>query len=107
MRRNYGYGDYRGRMREEAPMGKYAHKSTKPHKELEHKLHEIMECVEHHSMATHAASMGNYEAEEDSIKILDDIMVYVCEFVEILEEEVADSHEEAQIIKKHKKKMLE
>lgn len=72
----------------------------------EEKMHEIMEHYGDYTMASDAVSRGNYGAEEDSVKSLDSMLKCVCIFMDMLEEN-ADSPEEAQIIKKYRKKMSE
>ena len=72
----------------------------------EEKMHEIMEHYGDYTMASDAVNRGNYGAEEDSVKSLDSMLKCVCIFMDMLEEN-ADSPEEAQIIKKYRKKMSE
>lgn len=72
----------------------------------ETKIHEMMEHYGNYSAASEAANRGNYGAEEDSMKSLDYMLKCVCVFMDMLEEE-AGSPEEAQMIKKYKKKMAE
>ncbi|MDE6946563.1 MAG: hypothetical protein K2P14_05200 [Anaeroplasmataceae bacterium] len=72
----------------------------------ENKMHEMMEHYGEYSAASEAANMGNYGAEQDSMKSLDYMLKCVCVFMDMLEEE-ANSPEEAQIIKKYRKKMSE
>lgn len=72
----------------------------------EEKIHEMMEHYGNYSAASEAAGRGNYGAEEDSMKSLDYMLKCVCMFMDMLEEE-AGSSEEAQLIKKYKRKMAE
>lgn len=72
----------------------------------EDKMEEMMEHFGNYSAASEAASMGNYGAEEDSMKSLDKMLKCVCIFMDMLEEN-AGSREEAMMIKKYKKKMAE
>lgn len=72
----------------------------------EDKMHEMMEHYGNYSAASDAANRGNYGAEEDSMKSLDYMLKCVCVFMDMLEEE-AGSPEEAQMIKKYRKKMAE
>lgn len=72
----------------------------------EEKMHEMMEHYGDYTMASDAVNRGNYGAEEDSVKSLDSMLKCVCIFMDMLEEN-ADSPEEAQIIKKYRKKMSE
>lgn len=70
------------------------------------KVHEMMEHYSNYSEARDAADRGNYGAEEDSMKSLDYMLKCACIFMDMLEEE-AGSPEEAQLIKKYKRKMAE
>ena len=72
----------------------------------EEKMHEMMEHYGEYSAASDAASRGNYGAEEDSVKSLDSMLRCVVIFMDMLEEN-ADSQEEAQMIKKYRKKISE
>ena len=72
----------------------------------EEKMHEMMEHYGEYSAASDAASRGNYGAEEDSMKSLDSMLRCVVIFMDMLEEN-ADSQEEAQMIKKYRKKISE
>ena len=72
----------------------------------EEKMHELMEHYGDYTVASDAASRGNYGAEEDSMKSLDSMLRCVVIFMDMLEEN-ADSQEEAQIIKKYRKKISE
>ena len=72
----------------------------------EEKMHEIMEHYGDYTVASDAASRGNYGAEEDSMKSLDSMLRCVVIFMDMLEEN-ADSQEEAQMIKKYRKKISE
>ena len=72
----------------------------------EEKMHEMMEHYGDYTVAADAASRGNYGAEEDSMKSLDSMLRCVVIFMDMLEEN-ADSQEEAQMIKKYRKKMSE
>lgn len=72
----------------------------------EEKMHEMMEHYGNYSAASEAANRGNYGAEEDGMKSLDYMLKCVCVFMDMLEEE-AGSPEEAQMIKKYRKKMAE
>lgn len=72
----------------------------------EEKMHEMMEYYGDYTVASDAASRGNYGAEEDSMKSLDSMLRCVVIFMDMLEEN-ADSQEEAQMIKKYRKKISE
>ena len=72
----------------------------------EEKMHEMMEHYGNYSAASEAANRGNYGAEEDSMKSLDSMLRCVVIFMDMLEEN-ADSQEEAQMIKKYRKKISE
>ena len=72
----------------------------------EEKMHEIMEHYGDYSIASDAASRGNYGAEEDSMKSLDSMLKCVTIFMDMLEEN-ASSQEEAQMIKKYRKRLSE
>lgn len=72
----------------------------------EEKMHEIMEHYGEYSAASDAASRGNYGAEEDSMKSLDSMLKCVIIFMDMLEEN-ASSQEEAQMIKKYRKRLSE
>lgn len=72
----------------------------------EEKMHEIMEHYGDYSIASDAASRGNYGAEEDSMKSLDSMLKCVIIFMDMLEEN-ASSQEEAQMIKKYRKRLSE
>ena len=72
----------------------------------EEKMHEMMEHYGDYTVASDAASRGNYGAEEDSMKCLDSMLRCVVIFMDMLEEN-ADSQEEAQMIKKYRKKISE
>ena len=72
----------------------------------EEKMHEIMEHYGEYSAASDAASRGNYGAEEDSMKSLDSMLKCVTIFMDMLEEN-ASSQEEAQMIKKYRKRLSE
>lgn len=72
----------------------------------EDKMHEMMEHYGEYSAASEAANRGNYGAEEDSMKSLDCMLRCACMFMDMLEEN-ASSQEEAQMIKKYRKKMAE
>lgn len=72
----------------------------------ENKMQEMMEHFGNYSAASEAANRGNYGAEEDSMKSLDCMLKCACMFMDMLEEE-ANSPEEAQMIKKYRKKMAE
>lgn len=72
----------------------------------EGKMHEAMEHYGRYSAASEAADMGNYGAEQDSMKSLDCMLKCVCMFMDMLEEE-AGSPEEKQMIKKYKRKISE
>ena len=72
----------------------------------EEKMHEMMEHYGNYSVASEAANRGNYGAEEDSMKSLDSMLRCVVIFMDMLEEN-ADSQEEAQMIKKYRKKISE
>lgn len=72
----------------------------------EEKMHEMMEHYGDYTVASDAASRGNYGAEEDSMKSLDSMLRCVVIFMDMLEEN-ADSQEEAQMIKKYRKKISE
>ena len=72
----------------------------------EEKMHEMMEHYGDYTMASDAVSRGNYGAEEDSMKSLDSMLRCVVIFMDMLEEN-ADSQEEAQMIKKYRKKISE
>lgn len=72
----------------------------------EDKMEEMREHFENYSAASQEASRGNYGAEEDSMRSLDCMLKCICMFIDMLEEEVG-SQEEAQLIKKYKRKMSE
>lgn len=72
----------------------------------EEKMHEIMEHYGEYSAASDAANKGNYGAEEDSMKSLDSMLKCVIIFMDMLEEN-ASSQEEAQMIKKYRKRLSE
>ena len=72
----------------------------------EEKMHEMMEHYGDYTVASDAANRGNYGAEEDSMKSLDSMLRCVVIFMDMLEEN-ADSQEEAQMIKKYRKKISE
>lgn len=72
----------------------------------EEKMHEIMEHYGEYSAASDAANRGNYGAEEDSMKSLDSMLKCVIIFMDMLEEN-ASSQEEAQMIKKYRKRLSE
>lgn len=72
----------------------------------EEKMHEMMEHYGNYTVASDAVSRGNYGAEEDSMKSLDSMLRCVVIFMDMLEEN-ADSQEEAQMIKKYRKKISE
>ena len=72
----------------------------------EEKMHEIMEHYGEYSAASNAVNRGNYGAEEDSMKSLDSMLKCVTIFMDMLEEN-AGSQEEAQMIKKYRKKLSE
>ena len=72
----------------------------------EEKMHEMMEHYGDYTIAADAANRGNYGAEEDSMKSLDSMLKCVVIFMDMLEEN-ADSQEEAQMIKKYRKKISE
>lgn len=72
----------------------------------EEKMYEIMEHYGDYSAASDAANRGNYGAEEDSMKSLDSMLKCVTIFMDMLEEN-AGSQEEAQMIKKYRKKLSE
>lgn len=72
----------------------------------EEKMHEMMEYYGDYTVASDAASRGNYGAEEDSMKSLDSMLRCVVIFMDMLEEN-ADSQEEVQMIKKYRKKISE
>ena len=72
----------------------------------EEKMHEIMEHYGEYSAASDAANRGNYGAEEDSMKSLDSMLKCVTIFMDMLEEN-ASSQEEAQMIKKYRKRLSE
>lgn len=72
----------------------------------EEKMHEMMEHYGDYTVASDAVSRGNYGAEEDSMKSLDSMLRCVVIFMDMLEEN-ADSQEEAQMIKKYRKKISE
>lgn len=115
---NYGYGNYSegGYGAEGGNMGAYGRRGvpgtgrgrgrSRRYRGPEEKMEEMMEHFGNYSEASEAANMGNYGAEEDSVRSLDKMMKCVCMFVDMLEEG-AGSQEEAQIIRKYKKKMAE
>ena len=72
----------------------------------EEKMHEMMEHYGDYTVASDAANRGNYGAEEDSMKSLEYMLKCACMFMDMLEEE-ASSPEEAQMIRKYRKKMSE
>lgn len=72
----------------------------------EEKIHEMMEHYGNYSAASDAANRGNYGAEEDSMKCLDSMLKCVYIFMDMLEDN-AGSPEEAQMIKKYRKKIGE
>lgn len=72
----------------------------------EEKIHEMIEHYGDYTVASDAANRGNYGAEEDSMKSLDSMLRCVVIFMDMLEEN-ADSQEEAQMIKKYRKKISE
>lgn len=72
----------------------------------EDKVYEMMDHYSNYSAASDAANNGNYGAEEDSVKYLDKMLNCVCVFMDMLEEE-ASSQEEAQMVKKYRKRIAE
>lgn len=107
----YGYGAGYGA--ESSNMGNYGRRGVPGtgrgrgrYRGPEGKMHEMMEHFGNYSAASEAANMGNYGAEQDSMKSLDYMLKCVCVFMDMLEEE-AGSPEEAQMIKKYRKKMAE
>lgn len=118
---NYGYGEYSGYGAEggygaggqggssygrRGVPGTGRGRSRGRYRGPESKIHEMMEHYGNYSAASEAANMGNYGAEEDSMKSLDYMLKCVCVFMDMLEEN-AGSQEEAQMIKKYKRKMAE
>lgn len=95
-----GRGRYRGNYspsRSNYPAGRYG-------------AGEAMEtAIEHYgaySESKDAANMGNYGAEQDSMKSLEYMLKSVCQFMEMLVDE-SDSEEEIQLIKSYAKKISE
>lgn len=113
---NYGYGEYNGYGAEGGyGAGSYGRRgvpgtgrgrSRSRYRGPEDKMHEMMEHYGNYSAASDAANRGNYGAEEDSMRSLDSVLKCVCIFMDMLEEN-AGSQEEAQMIKKYKRKMAE
>lgn len=107
---NYGYGYGYGA--EGGNMGAYGRRGVpgtgrgRRYRGPEGKMQEMMEHYGNYSAASEAANMGNYGAEEDSMRSLDSMLNCVCIFMDMLEEN-AGSQEEIQMIKKYKKKIAE
>lgn len=107
---NYNYGSYYG---PDDDMSRYGRRGVPGtgrgrgrYRGPDEKIHEMMEHYGNYSAASDAASRGNYGAEEDSMRSLDSVLKCVCIFMDMLEEN-ASSQEEAQMIKKYRRKMSE
>lgn len=106
--REYDYGDARGNMNNDS-YGRRGVPGTgrgRRYRGPENKMHEMMEHYGNYSTSSEAASRGNYGAEEDSMKALDCMLKCICVFMDMLEED-ADSREEAQLIRRYRKKLGE
>lgn len=69
-------------------------------------LNDAQEHYEAYSEGKEAMNMGNYGAEQDTMKALDYMLKSVCQFMEMLQSE-AGSQEEMQLIKKYARKIGE
>lgn len=107
-RNNYGRrgvpGTGRGRYREGGySAGGY---SAGPRDRAGEAMEEAMEHYGAYSEGKEEMHMGNYGAEQDTMKSLDYMLKSVCQFVEMLMDD-AGSEEEVQLIKKYTKKISE
>lgn len=103
---NYGYDGYGAERGSYGRRGVPGTGRSRRYRGPENKMQEMMEHYGNYSAASEAANMGNYGAEEDSMKSLDSMLKCVCIFMDMLEED-AGSQEEAQMIRKYRKKMAE
>ena len=69
-------------------------------------MENMMEHYDAYSEAKDEINMGNYGAEDDSMRSLDNMLKCACIFMDMLEEN-ANSPEELQLIKKYKRKIAE
>lgn len=76
------------------------------HSGADHPLNEMHEHYNNYLESRDAAEDGHYGAEKESMKALEYMLESVCEFMEMLIRE-AGSQEEAQLIKKHTRKIGE
>ncbi len=98
---NYGRrgvpGSGRGRYREGGYSGRYGAGEA---------MENAMEHYGAYSEGKEEMNMGNYGAEQNTIKSLEYMLKSVCQFMEMLSDE-AESEEEMQLIKKYAKKISE
>ena len=95
-----GYGNYGRRGVPGTGRGRYRGPD-----EGEEMLHEMRESYNAYSESRNAYGRGNYGAEQESMKALEDTMEIFTEFAEKMIREGADSPEAKQIIRKHLRKI--
>lgn len=103
---NYGRrgvpGTGRGRSRGRYRDGRYSARDSRQEEMLEN----MQEHFEAYSESKEAMNMGNYGAEEDTMRSLDYMLKSTYQFMEMLQQD-ASSEEEMQLIKKYAKKIAE